>query len=86
MQFEYFKKTVKDGELYFDPVASYADADPYEGQANKPVRTKEQATQDEPETLVGSYEADFHARLERLRKGHNTSNPYHVGDSELTSW
>lgn len=68
MQFEFFEKTVTDGELYFGPAASYVDMDPHEGQASEPVRAREQIARGEPETLVGGHAVDYHAGFKRLRQ------------------
>ena len=68
MGFEFFEKTVTDGELYFGPASGYEDMDPTEGQVSEPVRKQEQTTPGEPEKLVGGHVADYHAGFERMRQ------------------
>jgi hypothetical protein len=73
--FEWFKKTLEEGELYFGPAASYAGDDPDEGQVTEETRSREQAqsAEDQP-TLQGGSEMNIAAGMERFRQ--NTQSQY----------
>lgn len=73
--FEWFEKTLEEGELYFGPATSYADDDPDEGQVTEEARFRERAqSAGEQPTLLDGSVMNISAGLERFRQ--NTQSQY----------